>query len=219
MSSPEPTDAADLTAVAKGIARGTKASAASGEDGDGEPGGSRMVWIEIPVKTIVRVTLAILVIWLMVQLWNIFLLVFIAFLLAAALAPPAEALQRRGWPAGRAVGTVVLTLLAVLGVGLGFLIPEAIDEGRAIAADLPTYVDQARGALGRYPALEEQVDSLADRGAAGGPGVSASQVVSVGSTIATGVADVLFVLVLAVYLLLDGDRVYGAIARYLSPVQ
>jgi len=159
------------------------------------------------------------VIWLCIQIWNIFLLVFIAFLLAAALAPPAEALQRRGWSAGRAVGAVVLTLVVILAVGLGFLVPEAIGEGRDITADLPVYVDQAERFLSRYPALEERVSSLADRGASGGASMSPSQVVSVGSTIAAGVANVLFVLVLAVYLLLDGDRVYGAIARYLNPIQ
>ena len=181
--------------------------------------GSRLVRIDVPIKTIVRITLAILVIWLMVQIWNIFLLVFIAFLVAAALAPPTEALQRRGWTAGRAVGSVVLTLLVVLGAGLGFLIPQAVGEGRDIAADLPEYVNRAQGLLSSYPALEEQISSLADRGAANGATVSASQVLAVGSSIATGIANVLFVVVLAVYLLLDGERVYGWIARYLNPVQ
>ena len=107
----------------------------------------------------------------------------------------------------------------VFGVGLGVLIPHAIGEGRDIVADLPTYVDQAERLLSRYPALDEQVSSLADRGASGGASVSTSRVVSVGSRIATGVANFLFVLVLAIYLLLDGKRVYGAIARYLNPVQ
>ena len=216
MPNEDPSVARGFAGAAMGVARDVLRLPTTD---DPEVDDVRTVRIDIPVKTIVRVTLVIIVIWLCVQLWNIFLLVFIAFLLAAALAPPAEALQRRGWTSGRAVGAVVVTLLAVLGVALGVLIPQAIGEGREIAADLPAYVDQGERLLSRYPALEEQVSSLADRGASGGAPVSASQVVSVGSTIATGVANVLFVLVLAVYLLLDGERVYGAIARYLNPVQ
>ena len=215
MSSPV-TENADPRAVVRGIARATESTQ---DQASSTTERSGTVRLEVPVRTIVRVALALLVIWLCIQIWNIFLLVFIAFLTAAALAPPAETLQRRGWSEGRSVAAVVLSLLVLLGVGLGFLIPQAISEGRDIAADLPTYVEQGNRILGQYPALQEQVSSLADRGAANGETVSASQVVSVGSTIATGIANVLFVVVLAVYLLIEGERVYGWIAHYLNPVQ
>ncbi len=184
-----------------------------------EPGQSSTVRIEVPVRTIVRVTAALLIIWLVVQLWNIVLLVVIAFLLAAALAPPVEALQRRGWPPGRAVGTVVLVLVALLALVLGILVPQAIAEGRRIATDLPAYVDRAQGLLRRYPALEEQVTSLAARVATGTTGVSAARILAIGAGVVGGVANTVFVLVLAVYLVADGERVYGWFARYLSPVQ
>lgn len=180
---------------------------------------SGTVRIEVPIRTIVRVTLALLVIWLCVKLWSIFLLVFIAFLLAAALAPPVEALHRRGWPVGRAVGAVVIALIAFLAVILGILIPQAISEARQVASDLPAYVDRAQGLLHRYPSIDKQVRSLTDRASSGGSGVSTSRVLAIGSDVVTGVANVLFVLVLAIYLVVDGERVYGWIARYLSPVQ
>jgi predicted PurR-regulated permease PerM len=177
------------------------------------------VRIDVPLRSIVRVALALLVIWLCVQIWNVFLLVLIGFLLAAALAPPAEALERRGWPTGGAVAAVVLALVAAVALALGLIVPHAIGEGRQIAADLPAYVDRAERLLRRYPALEEQARSLAERSASNGSGVSAARVLAIGTGIATGIANTLFVLALAVYLLLDGERVYGWVAGYLSPVQ
>lgn len=184
-----------------------------------DTGRATTVRIEVPIRTIVRVTVALLVIWLVVQLWNIVLLVVIAFLLAAALAPPVEKLERRGWPPGLAVGTVVLALVALLALALGVLVPQAIAEGQRIATDLPAYVDRAQGLLHRYPELEAQVGSLATRASERGSGVSAARVLAIGAGVVGGVANTVFVLVLALYLVVDGERVYGWLARYLSPVQ
>ena len=63
--------------------------------------------------------------------------------------------------------------------------------------------------------MQERIQDAADRGSASGFPVD--RLVSAGTTLLGVVANTVFVLVLAVYLLLDGERVYGWVAHYLPP--
>jgi predicted PurR-regulated permease PerM len=171
--------------------------------------------VEVPIRTIVRVAVALLALLVLARIWYLFVLVGVAFLVAAALAPPVERLQRRGWSLPRAVAAVVLGVTAVVAGLVALIVPEAISEGKQISADLPVYVDQAEGWLRHFPAVQERVRDAANRGSASGFPVE--RLVSAGTPVLGVVANAVFVLVLAVYLLLDGERVYGWISHYLSP--
>jgi predicted PurR-regulated permease PerM len=169
--------------------------------------------VEVPIRTIVRVAVALVVLVVLAQIWYVFVLIGVAFLVAAALAPPVERLQRRGWSLPWAVTAVVVGVTAAAAGLLALIIPEAISEGRQISADLPAYVDQAEGVLRHFPAVRERVQEAAARGSVSGFPVE--RLVSAGTTVLGVVANTLFVLVLAVYLLLDGERVYGWVSHYL----
>jgi len=52
--------------------------------------------VEVPLRTIVTVALALFAIWLLVQIWQILLLIFLAFLLAVALLPAVRRFEHRG---------------------------------------------------------------------------------------------------------------------------
>ena len=175
----------------------------------------------IPVRTIVRVVLAIFVIWLVLELRHIVLLVVVAFLVAAALAPPVHRLEGRGWPLGAAVGAVVSVIVGLIAVAVWFLIPQLVAQGEALVDNMPGYIDQAQVFLRRYPALNERVQEAfapaAEEGASGD--LPVSQVLALGTGIVQRLVETFLVLVIAVYLLLEGERIGRVVQRYLNPVQ
>lgn len=175
----------------------------------------------IPVQTIVRVVLAIFVIWLVLELRHIVLLVVIAFLVAAALAPPVHQLEARGWPLGAAVGAVVSVIVGLIALVVWFLIPQLIAQGEVLVQNMPGYIDRAQVFLQRYPALNERVQDAfapaAEEGASGD--LPVSQVLAIGTGVVQRLVETFLVLVIAVYLLLEGERIDSVVHRYLNPVQ
>ena len=174
--------------------------------------------IELPTRTIAKVILTLAILWLLGQLWTLLLLLFIALLLAAALDPVVGRLERRGWPRAASVTLIVVLLVAgIAAVGL-VLIPPVIDEGQAFAADLPAYVDRAEGVLDANPELVDRLRDAANRGSAD-PQAIASRVLGIGAGIISGIANVLVLLVLTVYLLVDGERIVDWLLRYVPQHQ
>ena len=174
--------------------------------------------IELPTRTIVKVVLTLAILWLLGRLWTLLLLLFIALLLAAALDPVVGRLERRGWPRAASVTLIVVLLVAVIAaVGL-VLIPPVIDEGQAFAAELPAYVDRAEGLLDANPELVERLREAANRGSAD-PQAIVSRILGIGAGVISGIANVLVLLVLTVYLLVDGERIVDWVLRYVPQHQ
>jgi|GEM_PF-457828 len=175
--------------------------------------------VEIPVRTIVRVVVAIGVILLLIQLRTTILLVFIAFLLAIALNPLVIRLTNRGLPRVGAVAVIVVTLVGIFALVLTLLIPPLIDQGRLFAADFDGYVEDLRSIADDNEAIDEQIESATEGGTGPNPSAIFSRFLSVGSSLVAGIANLVILLVLAIYILVDGERIYDWIARYLPAKQ
>jgi predicted PurR-regulated permease PerM len=78
----------------------------------------RRVSLEIPWKTLLKILAAAVLVWLWFQLYQVFLLLVVAVLLAVTLNPVVCWLQARGWARWVASGVVSLALLAAV---VGFL--------------------------------------------------------------------------------------------------
>jgi predicted PurR-regulated permease PerM len=174
--------------------------------------------LDLPARTIVKVILTLVIIWLLTRLWPTFLLGFIALLVAAALFPFVHWLERRGFHRSIAVATVFIALVGVVALILGLVIPPLIDDGRKFAQDLPTYIERGRRILDRNPELYSRLQSASQRGAAD-PSVLFGGFLSVGQTLVGSIANSLIVLVLAIYILVDGERIYAWLVRYLPRSQ
>ncbi|HVL26115.1 MAG TPA: AI-2E family transporter [Thermomicrobiales bacterium] len=174
----------------------------------------------ISIRTIVRIVLAIGAVWLLLELRHVLLLIAIAFLIAAALAPPVQRLEDRGWPLPIAVAIVITGLVAILSVIVWYVVPQLVAQGETLVENMPGYIDQAQVFLRRYPALNERLQGYFDPGSAQGGAVSVpvSRVVAYGTAVVQGLLDTFLVLVMAVYLLLDGERISRGILRLLNPV-
>jgi predicted PurR-regulated permease PerM len=162
------------------------------------------------------------------QLQAVLVQLALAVLLAATANPLVDGMtesprmQRWRWRLGRGPAALLVFLAGLLVLVLGGLIILATvgPDLRALAERTPTYVAQAQGlvqdALASNPDLAARiggaVPSIQD--ALGGAGAvlgQASRVVGVATGLLSGLLYLLFTLILALYLTIDGDR----IRRYL----
>jgi predicted PurR-regulated permease PerM len=190
--------------------------------------------VRIDWRRVLVVELAILagcvlvfIAWLVLQrVLHTALLLLIALVLAFALGPLVDRAEARTGRRGVAAAIVYLALLLVVVVGLVLLTHPFVSQATALLSDLPHYVEAAKE---QAPGLDSRLRqsgiplSVADLQAkASGLLVESSSLV-LGSTIAvlaglTGlVVDLVLVLVMSLYLVLDGPRIRAALAGLVPP--
>jgi predicted PurR-regulated permease PerM len=82
----------------------------------------------VATLVVVGVVVVVLALW---KLKLLIALVFLAFILAAAMRPGVEALKRRRIPRGLGIGIHYAVIAAALGLLLWLVVPRAIDQVRA----------------------------------------------------------------------------------------
>ncbi|MGI8477123.1 MAG: AI-2E family transporter [Thermomicrobiales bacterium] len=186
-----------------------------------ETGGEPIVRarLEVPPRTIATVALGILLIWLALKLSSVLLLVFIALLLTAALDPLVTRLERRGWGRSTAGSVLILTMLVVIGGTLALTVPPMITEGRQLAAQLLTYVQDAQPYFKNQPDAYAKLQDLVNRRAKD-PALYLSHARAVGLTAGTVLTQVILLVTMTAYLLIaDGERTLFWAFRYLPASQ
>ncbi|MGI8405523.1 MAG: AI-2E family transporter [Thermomicrobiales bacterium] len=174
--------------------------------------------IEVPFRTIIRVVLSLFVIFLLLQVWHIFILVFVALFLAMALLP--LVLNLRKWGLSYIASVGIVSLLLVLSI-VGFfalILPPLIAQAQNLVDNAGIYADNFQRILQRYPEIDRRVQELRDNP----PSISGSslpwaKVLSYGTGLASGITNAFFVLILTVYFLLEGERSWHYISRYFTP--
>ncbi len=174
--------------------------------------------IEIPARTIVAVVGTLFGIWVLLQVWQIFLLVFLAFLLAVAMHPLVTRMERNGAPRAAGAGIVFLGLSGLIAGFFLIILPPLVGQGTDFVNNFPAYLNQFERVIARYPNLYRRFQEFqADSADAEGFTPPWGQVLSVGTGIVTQLANFFFVLVLTFYLLVEGERSYKFLARYCTP--
>ena len=157
---------------------------------------------------------------------RVFLLVFIAVLLASALEPMLGWLRERLPIVGRA-GTILVVYLTffVTVVGLAFIVvPAAIGQAERILADLPPFFAQARASVEhvRPAALATSLTALIDSVSATLRPPDAPDpdvVVEVGTTVAELVATLATLLTIVFLWLVERPRIQRYVLAFLPAVQ
>ena len=173
--------------------------------------------IEIPFRTIMKVVGTIFGIWIVIQISQILLLVFIAILLALALAPPVRFLQHHGLPRAAAAGVVFLVLVGLLAGFFGLIVPPMVQQGQSVIDNFPEYTESLEDVIQRYPSIDERYQDIRQNGLGENVELPWSSVVEIGAGVFGRIANFFFVLVLTFYLLLEGERSYRFFARYCTP--
>lgn len=162
--------------------------------------------LRIPFATLLKVALFALLVAVAIKLWPVILMVIVAALLAVLLHPVVAWLQRHRMRRGLAIGVIALALFALLGVFLFWIVPVMVTQIAEFAKQLPALVAR----LGKYaPPLTmpagPQMQKLLARGLVG-----ARYAVS-------GLTIVVLILVITLYLLNEGAKVYEWLIAFAPP--
>ncbi|GAC1384568.1 MAG: cell elongation protein CozEb [Herpetosiphon sp.] len=100
------------------------------------------VTIQITVKGIVMLLVTALLVLMLVKFNQILLILFLAILLAVAIDPLTNKLERRGVPRALAIVLQYVVILGTLGLVLSLLGPVLTNEFTSLGTNLPTYLTQ-----------------------------------------------------------------------------
>ena len=166
--------------------------------------------LRVPFPTLVKIGLFVLLAYVVCRLYSVFVMVFVAILLAVVLSAATEWLERRGVHRVLAlVFTTGLMFAAFLGFVLG-IIPSMVSELQKLAKDAPRIEKIVAGAV---PAIAPYVHSIAAEVAKPPDPRNVRQWamrgVVAGQYVVGALTTVLLVLVLSVYLVVEGRRAFA----------
>jgi predicted PurR-regulated permease PerM len=172
--------------------------------------------VTVRPKTVLSVlgiaVLVFLALFVVLLAWRVLTWIFIAALLAAALNPAVEWLERRGQGRALAASAVfVVALLVVSGIGL-LVVPPVVTQVTDFVNAVPGFVDDltaGRGPFGwlqdRYQIVDRIQDAIAKQGVGGILGLS-GPALDVVRSVVTAVVGVITVIFLTYFMLLEGPR-------------
>jgi predicted PurR-regulated permease PerM len=179
----------------------------------------------LSTRTIARIVLTVVVtlgvLYLLYQVRSVLLLVFISAFLAVALGPPVYWFRRRGLPRSLSILLVYLLIAAgIVGIGL-LIVPQIVSQVDQLAQDLPGYVDDLREneQFLKYDEKYHISDKLKEQAAKLpehlGDAAGALQSITVG--VFGALVQLVTVLTMTFFFLLDGQRIAGFLLRLRGP--
>ncbi|HEX7117461.1 MAG TPA: AI-2E family transporter [Longimicrobiales bacterium] len=148
------------------------------------------------------------------QVTAVVVIITLALFLTAVLSPLADWIQRRG--AGRGMAALLSVAAAVLVVLalFGLILPPLIIEGIEFAEDLPNQLERLRRLSTAYPTVFEGLQRTAMR-IRQDPARFFTGFLRAGASAVNAVFSAVIVLTLALYLLIDQERVRAAVLDHL----
>ena len=175
----------------------------------------RSVDVRLPLATIVKVLLTALLVWAALQLVPHFFLFLLTLLFAVTLSPAVAWLDRRGLSRGAAVGIVGASVVAAILAFIFLVIPSLTEQIYALIQHLPAYRAGVEARLSReHPLLNGLVLQILDLPASPRVAASLKQPLAWGQVAVVGMTVTILVIVLTLYLLLDGKRAYAWLLAY-----
>jgi predicted PurR-regulated permease PerM len=164
-----------------------------------------------------------LVVWVLLEAWQVVSWIFIAILFAIALQPAVDFLERRGMPNGAAVTLVSIAALALVGLLAWAVIPPLVSQTTELIQAIPGAIDDitaGRGPLGflqtDYGLADRAREFLEGRSSEGVLGVT-SPALEVLRGILTAVVATVTIFFMVFFLLREGRRWVNAGVDLLPP--
>jgi len=191
------------------------------EDGSAEPRApGDASWIEARVdisgRTLARIVFAALLtlaaMWLVVSLGEVLVMIPLAVLIAVVLSVFVNRLERKGVKRGIAALLALVGVLLVVGDVLTITIPPLVTELSAFLANLPNTAEGLRARLSGSPEVYEAIVNAIER-LRRDPARLLSGAIEVGFNVASAIFAGVLLLTLALYFLIDGERVRATVLR------
>jgi predicted PurR-regulated permease PerM len=170
--------------------------------------------LHVPGVTIVKLLVAAACVWGLLRLAPELLLLAGSILLATALAPVMAIAQRHRIPRWVAVAALGGSLLVVAIVVAVFVLPTIVSQIAALGADLPHIHQQVLERLHPSPIVTKAIDKAFDLPSSAEVRGVFKEPIAIGMTALSGMTTVVLTVVLTLYLLQDGKRLYAWLLAY-----
>jgi predicted PurR-regulated permease PerM len=178
----------------------------------------RQLQLVIPWSTILKVLLAVLLTCLVLRLAPLLELLILALLIALTFLPLLQAMEKRRWPRWSGV---LLSALLLFGLTISFfalLVPTIGSEGTEVISRLPSFKEQTLRWLPAAGALHDYAARFFSSSNFNNPEPLLKQFVAWGTIALAGLAEFFLVLIVAIYFMADGPRVYRWLLAFLPQV-
>ena len=191
-------------------------TATSGRDG-ATPKPERMdIHFHLPVSTIVTILIAALVTWAGIRLSSEFILLIVSIIIAVALHPLVVRMEKRGTSRGTVIILMAAAMVLAAVLIVSFVFTSLADQVARLAHDFPSFRGRIEERLPvEYPMLKKVVSELFALPYSPEVAAQLKRPLALGSTAVSGVMAVFFTLILTLYFLLDGRRLYAWLLAYI----
>lgn len=170
--------------------------------------------LHIPSKTIIKVLLWLLLAWLLVRLWPELVYLSLSLLLAVALTPLVNRMNRLGLGRGTSVVLMALVMLGLAGLIIAFVVPPLLEQGGEVAANFPRFRDEAQQHLPHNPFVRSVVAELLLLPSRPEVARQLNKPLIWGQMALSGATTTSVVLIIALYFVVDGRRLYAWLLAY-----
>jgi predicted PurR-regulated permease PerM len=172
----------------------------------------------VPAATLLKVAGTVLLFAALVKLAPVLMVLFLALLLAVALAPIPAWFKRRGLPRWVGITAIALGLGAFYAVFFAIIIPSTIEQISGVMGNLPHLRENILSKVPARNPLHEPISRVFRGESLPGQPTPLSQLLGFGQYLAGGMFELLLITILAIYLVVDGPRASRwALAFFPSP--
>lgn len=175
--------------------------------------------LHIPWITFVKVAAVLLAAYAVYVMWSLLLLVFLALFLAVTLHAFVDWLDGKGLRHWASLLIVIGGLLMVIGIGIALIIPALIEQVAAFSKNLPQLHEDALNQLPVGNVIRESIQSLLDSANWTEASTWFGHFVSAGGIALGGLSQIALLVVIAIYLLIDGHKTYDWLLAFFSPLK
>lgn len=170
------------------------------------------VRIDISMRAVFKVLLALLIAWLAYMLRDVILIIFLALILAAALHPAVESWGKKIGK-GFAILAILIIILLILAGFVWLIVPPFIVEIKLLANNLPEYADRFAILKSNMPIVEKAINTLTNS-----IGSITGGLVAATTSVLGGIVTFFTVIILAIYVLAD-QKVLTDLLHVFVPVE
>ena len=175
--------------------------------------------IHLPTRTVVKVLLTLLAVWAGLRLWPQFVLLLVSLLVAVALHPAVTRLERRGLGRGVVVGLMTLVMCGLAALLVTVVFTSLAEQLSKLVQDFPALRDRVDQRLpAHYPTLKRIVREIFALPSSPEVAAQLKRPLALGTVALSGVVSMFFMLIVTIYLLLDGKRLYAWLIAYIPRI-
>jgi predicted PurR-regulated permease PerM len=184
-----------------------------------EPPSTQRIEVHIPFVTFLKVAAALIVTYVIYVLWPLLLLIFLAIFLAVTLHACVDWLIAREMKPWASQLIVIAGLLTFITLGISLIFPALIEQATAFSHNFPKLREQALHQLPVDSSLRHNIEHMFDSATWSEASDWFGKFISVSGIALSGLSELVLLLVIALYLLIDGAKTYEWLLAFFSPLK